>query len=272
MGILEVNDKIWKVLYGCINILTDRLSIVVIITGIVVGTVCVFARIKYNKRVVFGVTETVIAYSLRCAVVRSPVIHTRMKYALSFVADVLLDNENYMQAFKSYFQVEKISKTSTIAKLLYNATETQKLDLVKMYPSEIYKHLYETMHEILYCPFIGNLTISPIKNGLVSIFTCLIISIVVIFLILRDKDKPNAKLMVGMVSLSLVYGFIECSAIILFVIATVIVESFLEDILYEKNVYKIRENTHIKSDTLSTSNGKVISINSKKGRMKDYER
>ena len=174
--IYGLNDKVWQFIFLVSDVVCDNAYYAVITTSVLLAII--FSLIR-RSRYVFGGMDCMFAASVYLMIERLPYIHERMKLALNTAIYIIRASDTYETAFSMVTGTE-VSKASQYAECLYNEANREKL--ITANPTDLYKHFFKTLDEILKISGIGRI------DACIPIWIfCVLLSVMVVVIAYQMK-------------------------------------------------------------------------------------
>ncbi len=141
----KANDTLWIYILNLCNIVSDNVAYSIMMTTILfVGIMYIIRRKIFKSNSIFFLPEFTYILSVSYMVERLPLIHTRIHKALSTIAGILLQSEDYMHGFVTVSKLDNPNSKKIAQYLYYSHADI----FTNTYPNELYEHLFETLNDI----------------------------------------------------------------------------------------------------------------------------
>lgn len=132
-----MNDTIWKFLLSITSNFTDNIFLVFAIYCVLFGGIfAVLYVFLFKQRLVALLLNLPFLLSVYRCIERLPMLHSRIKLALSNTATIILQSDDYTKYFEKLSGLDNPTNRQ-VAEYLYNT----KTDFTKTIPSELYESL-----------------------------------------------------------------------------------------------------------------------------------
>lgn len=181
MSLLSGNDQLWHQLYQITATINDRIILTLLLIGTITGILCGLLC-KGTAGIV------AVAMSVNYGVMRVPVIHTKLSFALQTVSSVIANSTSYANEFQAITHCETVSQYQIISSIYQVRDETLKQSLLNSSAGKLYQGYFHAEERIT--SFLG----VPLTNEIpMVVFMMFIIT----FMLLKKENKISLILVIA---------------------------------------------------------------------------
>ena len=233
-SIMQSNDELWNLLYTLSSTVSDRIILAIVLVSAMVGIITALLP-KYKVFIV-----VLIMMSVNYGVMRVPMIHPKLNFALKNVSSVVTQSERYTNDFCNITNSETVSSKDIVQTIYRIDNSILKEKLINSSTGQLYQGYFHAEKRI-----------TSFGISLVSEFPIWLFIFFLIILLLIKKENKNSVIL--SIAITVIYGICvtnDCTygALVYIVLAICVNKTIQKILLSLRRNKKDEENEKDASD------------------------